>query len=48
MLFRLQSKGSVSKACSSCGSVKGATLEEVCAQYIKSVSKIKSKYRRFS
>eukprot|EP00076_Gallus_gallus_P044259 XP_025009797.1 centrosomal protein of 152 kDa isoform X7 [Gallus gallus] len=36
---RLQSKGSVSKACSSCGSVKG--LEEMRAQYIKSVSKIK-------
>ncbi|XP_015728504.1 centrosomal protein of 152 kDa isoform X2 [Coturnix japonica] len=37
---RLLSKGSVSKACSSCGSVKG--LEEMRAQYIKSVSKIKS------
>ncbi|XP_072201616.1 centrosomal protein of 152 kDa [Excalfactoria chinensis] len=36
---RLLSKGSVSKACSSCGSVKG--LEEMRAQYIKSVSKIK-------
>ncbi|XP_031411166.1 centrosomal protein of 152 kDa [Meleagris gallopavo] len=37
---RLLSKRSVSKACSSCGSVKG--LEEMRAQYIKSVSKIKS------
>ncbi|XP_042748608.1 centrosomal protein of 152 kDa-like [Lagopus leucura] len=43
---RLLSKGNVSKACSSCGSVKG--LEEMRAQYIKSVSKIKSKYKRFS
>ncbi|XP_021262936.1 centrosomal protein of 152 kDa isoform X3 [Numida meleagris] len=37
---RLLSKGSVSKACTSCGSVKG--LEEMRAQYIKAVSKIKS------
>ncbi|NXT36858.1 CE152 protein, partial [Pelecanoides urinatrix] len=39
MHFRSLSKGGVSKPCTSCDSVKG--LEEMRAQYIKAVSKIK-------
>ncbi|NXE48856.1 CE152 protein, partial [Casuarius casuarius] len=41
VLFRSLSEGAISKPCTSCDTVKG--LEEMRVQYIKAVSKIKSK-----